>query len=85
MGNLKRRLVAYPVLYEIIIKLIRGGRRLISNTLQIIKKFISSPNQHNLSRKYISKEQGLLRITVKDSKEIVEPIQPYLAHYESDQ
>lgn len=85
MGNLKRRLVAYPVLYELIINLVRSTRRLLKYLLIHLKDLMDVKLEHSSSLKHVSKEQGLMRIIIKDSKETVEPLQPYLAHYESNQ
>ncbi len=75
---IKRILIDFPFIYELIIKLYLFLRH-------ILLGFTVVKYKRGSSWKYISQNRGLLQITRQKSMKIVQPLQSFTAHYEYDE
>ena len=78
IGNIRRRLVAYPFLYKLIYKVYHRIRSLLP-IIEVLTRVAG------VSHMYISQRQGFLRMRNKGSEESFRPLRPFRAHYENDQ
>ncbi len=76
--HIANHLIKYPLTYEYLLKSYRLLRNFIRDLSAVGEKDESS-------RKYISKELGLVQLSGKKSERMIHPLRSFLAYYEEDE